>query len=283
MGDDKSSSIVMASRDRDRERDRELLIPVANSAHDEPSSKPSSSSSSTHHHTGHELKRNRFQSYNDHSFAILLQYESLWSYSVFSVILLPIAITFYITWWFIHFVDGFFSPIYAQLGIDIFGLGFITSITFIFLVGVFMSSWLGASVLSLGEWFIKRMPLVRHIYNASKQISAAISPDQNTQAFKEVAIIRHPRVGEYAFGFITSSVVLQNYSGEEELCCVYVPTNHLYIGDIFLVNTNDVIRPNLSVREGIEIVVSGGMSMPQILSTVDSQIVPVDRSRPNRN
>nr|CAB3460904.1 unnamed protein product [Digitaria exilis] len=61
----------------------------------------------------------------------------------------------------------------------------------------------------LGEWIIKRMPLVRHIYNASKQISAAISPDQNKQAFKEVVIIRHPRVGEYAFGFITSSVSLQ--------------------------------------------------------------------------
>lgn len=56
------------------------------------------------------------------------------------------------------------------------GLGFVTSITFIFLVGVFMSSWLGTSVLSLGEWFIKRMPFVRHIYSASKQISAAISP-----------------------------------------------------------------------------------------------------------
>lgn len=100
-----------------------------------------------------------------------------------------------------------------------------------------MSSWLGASVLGLGEWFIKRMPFVRHIYNASKQISAAISPgvysitvlhfhhlheykfcpnlqfttltDQNSQAFKEVAIIKHPRLGEYAFGFITSSVLLQ--------------------------------------------------------------------------
>ena len=56
------------------------------------------------------------------------------------------------------------------------GLGFVTSISFIFVVGVFMSSWLGASILGLGEWFIKRMPFVRHIYNASKQISAAISP-----------------------------------------------------------------------------------------------------------
>ena len=44
---------------------------------------------------------------------------------------------------------------------------------------------------------------------------------------------------------------LQTYTDEEELCCVYVPTNHLYIGDVFLVNTKDVIRPNLSVREGI--------------------------------
>lgn len=188
------------------------------------------------------------------------------------VILLPIAITFYITWWFIQFVDGFFSPIYAHLGINIFGLGFVTSIVFIFLAGVFVSSWVGSSVLLVGEWFIKRMPLVRHIYSASKQISAAISPDQNSQAFKEVAIIRHPRVGEYAFGFITSSLVLQNDTQEEELCSVYVPTNHLYIGDIVLVNSKDVIRPNLSVREGIEIVVSGGMTMPQHISPIETRV-----------
>uniref|UniRef100_A0A452ZMA0 Uncharacterized protein n=1 Tax=Aegilops tauschii subsp. strangulata TaxID=200361 RepID=A0A452ZMA0_AEGTS len=93
--------------------------------------------------------------------------------------------------------------------------------------------------------------------------------DQNKQAFKEAVIIRHPRIGEYAFGFITSSVSLQSYCGQEDLYCVYVPTNHLYIGDIFMVNSKDVIRPNLSVREGIEIVVSGGMSMPQVLSTLD--------------
>ncbi|OMO84378.1 hypothetical protein COLO4_22091 [Corchorus olitorius] len=191
------------------------------------------------------------------------------------VILLPLAITFYITWWFIDFVDGFFSPIYKHLGINIFGLGFVTSITFIFVVGVFMSSWLGASILSLGEWLIKKMPLISYIYSASKQISAAISPDQNTHAFKEVAIIRHPRIGEYAFGFITSSVTLHGSSDPEELSCVYVPSNHLYIGDIFLINSKDIIRPNLSVREGIEIVISGGMSVPQKLTTLDAQAVRI--------
>ncbi|KAJ6811746.1 protein LIKE COV 1-like [Iris pallida] len=260
IGDDKSP-IPM--------RDRELLIPVADvGPADESDSKASSSSSHHHHHSsGREAFHKVIRSWASKKFM------------TGCVILFPIAITFYITWWFICFVDGFFSPIYAQLGINIFGLGFITSITFIFMAGVFMSSWLGASVLGLGEWFIKRMPFVRHIYNASKQISSAVSPNQNTQAFKEVAIIRHPRIGEYAIGFITSSVVLQDYSGEEELCCVYVPTNHLYIGDVFLINSKDVIRPNLSVREGIEIVISVGMSLPQVLSTLGSPKLQRDRTR----
>lgn len=195
------------------------------------------------------------------------------------VVLFPVAVTFFVTWWFIQFVDGFFSPLYERLGIDIFGLGFVTSLLFVFFVGVFVSSWMGATVFWLGEWFIKRMPFVKHIYSASKQISAAISPDQNTTAFKEVAIIRHPRVGEYAFGFITSTVILQKENEDEELCSVFVPTNHLYIGDIFLVNSKEIIRPNLSIREGIEIIVSGGMTMPQTIAPLAR---PNDRIPLNR-
>ncbi|KAK4599737.1 hypothetical protein RGQ29_009681 [Quercus rubra] len=272
----------MAGATRERERDLELLIPVAgggggggggiiadngasNSKSSSTSSSPAAVISSSHHHTGGE------------AFSKVIRSWASKKFMSGCVILLPIAITFYITWGFIHFVDGFFSPIYNHLGINIFGLGFVTSITFIFLVGVFMSSWLGASVLTLGEWFIKKMPLVSYIYAASKQISAAISPDQTSNAFKEVAIIRHPRIGEYAFGFITSSVVLQRSVGDEELSCVYVPTNHLYLGDIFLVNSDDIIRPNLSVREGIEIVISGGMSVPQILTTVNSRTIQATR------
>ncbi|KAF7038796.1 LOW QUALITY PROTEIN: hypothetical protein CFC21_048917 [Triticum aestivum] len=189
------------------------------------------------------------------------------------VVLFPVAFTFFITWWFVQFVDGFFSPLYAKLGVNIFDtllrLGFLTSLAFIFLAGIFVSSWLGSTVFWVGEWFIKKMPFVKHIYSASKQVSTAISPDQNTTAFKEVAIIRHPRVGEYAFGFITSTVVLQTDKGDEELCSVYVPTNHLYIGDIFLLNSEEIIRPNLSIREGIEIIVSGGMTMPQVIASLD--------------
>ncbi|XP_057975664.1 protein LIKE COV 1-like [Malania oleifera] len=260
---------------RDRERDLELLIPVSgideadhgastNSKSSTPSSSPAAVASSQHH-SGRE------------AFSKVIRSWASKKFMTGCVILLPIAITFYVTWGFIHFVDGFFSPIYEHLGINIFGLGFATSITFIFLVGVFMSSWVGASVLGLGELFIKKMPLVSYIYSASKQISTAISPDQSSKAFKEVAIVRHPRIGEYAFGFITSTVVLQRSIGEEELFCVYVPSNHLYIGDIFLISSKDILRPNLSVREGIEIVISGGMSIPQILTIVDAHSIRTAR------
>lgn len=75
--------------------------------------------------------------------------------------------------------------------------------------------------------------------------------DEGSNAFKEVAIIRHPHHGEYAIGFITSTVILRGTMGAEELRCVYVPTNHLYLGDIFLISSKDILRTNLSVREGI--------------------------------
>ncbi|XP_021646891.2 protein LIKE COV 3 [Hevea brasiliensis] len=258
----------MTTRDMEIEGDLELLIPVAEipqNAKCKTSSSSSTVGSSSHRLSGLEAISKVVRSWASKKFM------------TGCVILLPIAVTFYITWGFVHFVDGFFSPVYDHLGINIFGLGFATSITFIFLVGIFMSSWLGASVLTIGEWFIKKMPLVSYIYSSSKQISAAISPDQTTNAFKEVAIIRHPRIGEYAFGFITSTVILQRSMGEEELCCVYVPTNHLYVGDIFLISTKDILRPNLSVREGIEIIISGGMSVPQIMTTKDAQTIPAAR------
>ncbi|KAK6939445.1 Retrotransposon Copia-like, N-terminal [Dillenia turbinata] len=111
-------------------------------------------------------------------------------------------------------------PLHARAKILIFT---ITSIAFMFLLSVFMSFWLGATVLGLGEWFIKKMPPVSYIYSSSKQINAAMSPDQKSNAFKEVAIIRHRRMGVYAFGFITSAIVLGR------VLYIYI---YLYIGTL---------------------------------------------------
>lgn len=186
-------------------------------------------------------------------------------------VLFPMAVTVYITWWFLTFFDKFFSPLYVALfGWKVFGLGFITSMAFIFIVGAFASSWLGGLALQLGEWIIKKLPLVKHIYSAAKQVSGAVNPSNETSAsFRECVIIRHPRHGEYAIGFITGQTLLQDDKGGElELFSVYVPTNHVYVGDIFLLGRPDIIKPNLSVREGLEIVVSVGMGLPRLLKAL---------------
>lgn len=188
-------------------------------------------------------------------------------------ILFPIAVTIYATWWFLAFFDAFFSPVYQKiLGFKLFGLGFITSMAVIFLTGVFMSSWVGGLMLQLGEWVIRRLPLVKHIYSASKQVSIALNPDNaDTKAFKECVIIKHPRTGEWAIGFITGESWIQCPAGDLHLYTIYIPTNHVYVGDVLLLNSKDILRPNLSVSEGLEIVISCGMAIPDHLTaTIDN-------------
>jgi uncharacterized membrane protein len=75
--------------------------------------------------------------------------------------------------------------------------------------------------------------------------------------------VRHPRDGSYAFGFITGQTTFQTGDGDKELFAVFIPTNHVYVGDVILFEAHDIFKNNLSVREGIEIVVSVGMALPQ--------------------
>ncbi|GBF98877.1 hypothetical protein Rsub_11481 [Raphidocelis subcapitata] len=144
-------------------------------------------------------------------------------------ILLPIVITFYVTYHFLSLFDGLFSPLYKHFfGIDVFGLGFLTSVVFVTSTGVFFSSWLGSWFLGLGEWLIKRVPLVKHLYSAAKQ----------------------------------------TVEGALRLNSVYVPTNHVYVGDIYLLEDKDCLRTSMSVREGLEAVVSVGTALPPALQAI---------------
>jgi len=123
------------------------------------------------------------------------------------VVLFPLVVTIYVTWWFLEFFDSIFSPIYeALLGFNVFGLGFVTSMAFIFTTGVFTTSYVGSWLHSLGEWIIVRLPIVKHVYSTAKQISVALSPSDDSKAFRECVVIQHPRSNEYAFGFITGEL-----------------------------------------------------------------------------
>ncbi|CAO2176398.1 unnamed protein product [Urochloa humidicola] len=63
------------------------------------------------------------------------------------------------------------------------GLGFVTSLAFPFVVGIFVPSWVGSTIFWVGDWFINKMPFLRHIYSASKQVNTVISPDLHVSSW----------------------------------------------------------------------------------------------------
>ena len=92
----------------------------------------------------------------------------------------------------------------------------------------------------------------------------AFSPD-NQVAFKEFVVLQN-REGHYCFGFLTGAVALQRANGTTEpLVAVYVPTNHLYLGDLVIVPRDAVTYPDLAVEDGVKIVLTGGMALPEVL------------------
>src|SRR3954466_9669046 len=133
--------------------------------------------------------------------------------------------------WIFNVVDGLTTPLYDRiLGQRIPGLGIATTALAILLVGVFARNVIGRRVLSVGEGVLLRVPVFRTIYAPVKQLIAAFSPE-NESGFKRVVLVADARRG-YVLGFLTREFTIDRGEGPEALMAVYVPTNHLYLGDI---------------------------------------------------
>jgi uncharacterized membrane protein len=98
------------------------------------------------------------------------------------------------------------------------------------------------------------------VYAPVKQIVAAFSPD-NEYGFKRVVLV-HGQGSGYVLGFLTREFTLQRAEGLDALVAVYVPTNHLYLGDIVVYPRERVLFPELSVEDGLRIFLTGGMTLP---------------------
>jgi uncharacterized membrane protein len=88
-----------------------------------------------------------------------------------------------------------------------------------------------------------------------------LSPERRT-SFKAVVLVQYPREGGYAFGFVTSEVLLETSEGKHEMATVFVPTNNLYLGDVVVVPKVDVLATGLTVEEGLRIILSAGTATP---------------------
>jgi len=187
------------------------------------------------------------------------------------LVLIPIIITFLIIAWFFKFVDGLLGPLYDNiLGYHVTGLGFVSTLVLIFIVGVISTNVFGKKVIESFEKIMLRIPVFKGIYTAIKQLVDAFSPESQTASFKRFVIVEYPRAGVYSFGFLTKehAIKAEKDGGEFPLRAVYIPTNHLYFGEIALFGEKDVYYTDIPIEEGVKIILSGGIATPARISEV---------------
>ena len=180
------------------------------------------------------------------------------------VVTVPLVISAVTLVWVFRVVDGLVGPLYRRwFSVDVPGLGIATTAALVLLVGVVATNVLGRRLLQRAEGYLTRIPVFRTVYSPVKQLVAAFSPD-NEYGFKKVALVEDPHRGRI-LGFVTKEFVLDLGRGEEPLVAVYVPTNHLYLGDLVIVSRSAVSFPDLAVEDGVRVILTGGMALPAVL------------------
>jgi uncharacterized membrane protein len=173
----------------------------------------------------------------------------------------PLIISVAALAWIFRVIDGTSEPLVSRwVGHSVPGLGIAITALLVLLVGVIATNMVGKRVLQRAEYWLLHIPLFRTVYAPVKQLVAAFSPD-NEYGFKRVVLVHEPGRG-YVLGFLTREFILQRQEGAEALVAVYVPTNHLYLGDIVVYPRDRVLFPELSVEDGVRIFLTGGMAVP---------------------
>ncbi len=187
------------------------------------------------------------------------------------VVTVPLVISVAAFVWLFQVVDGVMVPVYAQwLGREIPGLGLVTLLAVVLVVGALTTNVLGRRVFDRGEAYLLRLPVFRAVYGPVKQLVAAFSPD-NQLGFKRVVLADDPKRG-LVFGFLTKEFSLERGHGPEHLMAVYVPTNHIYFGDIHVYPSSVVTFPDITVQEGVQVFLTGGMALSERLRTETEQL-----------
>ena len=177
----------------------------------------------------------------------------------------PAIVTYLVISWFFKFIDGILGPVYFEfLGYHTPGLGFVSAVVLIFVVGIISTNVFGKKIIQFFENMIMNIPVFKGFYIAIKQLVDAFSPENKSATFKKFVLIEYPRSGIFAFGFLTKECTtkVENNGRESCLRAVYVPTNNLYLGEIVLVRDEDVFYTDLPIDEGIKIILSGGIAAP---------------------
>ena len=182
----------------------------------------------------------------------------------------PIGITIYLAWSVVSWVDQSVLPLLpaqynpeTYLPFSLPGIGLVVLLVFMTAVGAITAGMVGRMVVGYGERILSRMPIIRSVYSATKQIFETMLAQKST-AFREVVLVEFPRPGMWSIGFITGVTEgeVQELT-DEEVLNVYIPTTpNPTSGYHCFVARSEVYPLSMSVEEGIKMVVSGGLVIP---------------------
>ena len=194
----------------------------------------------------------------------------------------PISITIYISWIFIDFVDSKITPLIplkynpeTYLPFSIPGLGLVIVLVVLCLIGALTAGLLGRWFLRTGERVLAQMPIVRSIYATIKQVFETVLSHQSN-AFRQVVMIEYPRRGIWALGFLTGKTEGEvQHLTEEEVLNVFLPTTpNPTSGFLLFLPKEDVLILDMTVEEGIKMVMSGGIVTPPDRRPLEVQELP---------
>lgn len=175
------------------------------------------------------------------------------------IIILPFLLTLYLLWFVFGFVDGLVGPVLELVfGRRIPGVGFVITVGLILGTGVLATNYLGRRFLAWGEKLFTRVPLVRSVYQTLKQVVQALLSDQK-KAFRQVVLVEYPRKGVYSLAFLTGS----RESAGGRMVTAFVPTTpNPTSGFLLFLPEDEVTYLDMSVEDGLKLVVSGGVIEP---------------------
>ncbi len=179
----------------------------------------------------------------------------------------PVLLTVYITWAAIKLIDGQVNKLIPEfsswnLG-DVPGAGLVVGAMLITLVSALAAGFLGRWIINFGEALLNRMPVVRSIYGATKQILETVISTQS-DAFREVVLVEYPRRGLWVIGFVTGATkgeVARLVPGSN--VNVFIPTTpNPTSGFLLFCPIKDIVYLDMGVEEAVKLVVSGGIVSP---------------------
>ncbi len=190
------------------------------------------------------------------------------------IICAPLAITAYLVWSFIGWVDSWVKPYIPEvynpdnyLPFSVPGFGLIVAFFIITMVGFLTANFIGRTIVSFGENLLNRMPFVRNLYSGLKQIFQTVFADNDT-TFEKVGLIEYPRQGLFALVFIATKtrgeVNQRLVSQGKHTVSVFLPTTpNPTSGFLLFVPEEDITILDMSVEEAAKLVISAGLVAPE--------------------